>query len=46
MLVAAKALAEAGSSEAIHFRAVKIRVKKIEWMSVKNPTWGWGGWRI
>jgi len=42
VLVAAKALAEAVSSAAIPLRAVKIRVKKIEWMSVKNPMWGCG----
>ena len=45
-LVAAKALAEAGSSEAIPLRDVKIGVKKIEWMNVKNPNRGWGRLRI
>jgi len=31
-------IASRASGEAIHFRDVKIGVKKIEWMSVKNLT--------
>ena len=31
---------------AIHFRDVEIGVKKIERMSVKNLTRGWGRWKI
>jgi len=46
MLVAAKALAEAARGAAIPLRDVKIGVKKIEWMSVKNPNRGWGRLRI
>ena len=39
-------IASCVSSEAIHFRDVKIGVKKIERMSVKNLIRGWGGYKI
>jgi hypothetical protein len=39
-------IASCVNSEAIHFRDVKIGVKKIEWMSVKNLIRGWGGYKI
>jgi hypothetical protein len=39
-------IASCASSEAIPLRDVKIGVKKIEWMSVKNLVRGWGGYKI